>query len=84
MMNYGMYIVGGIIFALYMYFTLWNIVYNGNKQEQENKATIEHDSLDYDGMGNFTRMPISRERKKSLRIVEKNIKKDIRYDRQKD
>lgn len=62
-MDYGMYAVGAIIFGLYMWFTIWNIIYNGNKQEEENKANIENDILDYDGMGNFSRFPKSKENK---------------------
>ena len=33
-MSVTMWIVGGIIFAIYMYFTIWNIN-NGSKQPQQ-------------------------------------------------
>ncbi len=36
-MGYGMYIVGAIIFGAYMFFTVWNIIYSGKKQDEENK-----------------------------------------------
>lgn len=68
-MDYGMYIIGAIIFGVYMYFTVWNIIYNSNKQEEENRATIEDDSVDYDGMGNFSRFPKSKEKKRKEIIL---------------
>ena len=71
-MDLGMYVVGAIIFGAYMWFTVWNIVYNGNKQEEENKKTIEYDSIDYDGMGNFSRFPSS-DNKPSTPIKRKKI-----------
>lgn len=49
------------------------------EQEEENKTTIGHHSADYDGMGNFSRFPISRETKrnkknfKMKRIIQKII-----------
>lgn len=49
------------------------------EQEEENKTTIEHHNADYDGMGNFSRFPISRETKrnkknfKMKRIIQKII-----------
>lgn len=42
-MGIGMYIVGTIIFLVYMYFTIWNIFYNGNKQAEENKGFQQED-----------------------------------------
>ena len=60
-MDYVMYIIGAIIFGLYMSFTIWNIIYNNNKQEEENKATTENDILDHDEMGNFSSFPTSKE-----------------------
>ena len=35
-MNLGFFIIGGIIFAIYMALTLWNIVYSAKKQKKEN------------------------------------------------
>jgi len=39
-MSIGFFIIGGIIFAVYIYFTLWNIFYSSKKQRQENYPTI--------------------------------------------
>ncbi len=39
-MSPGFFIIGGIIFALYMYFTLWNIVYSNKKQKEENYPNL--------------------------------------------
>ena len=61
-MNIGMFIIGGIIFSIYMYFTLWNIFYN----------------MDYDGMGNFSRTPSTEHKlpsgTKSRRGVERTVR----------
>jgi len=35
-MNISFFIVGGIIFAIYMALTIWNIVYSSRKQKEEN------------------------------------------------
>jgi len=35
-MNIGFLIVGGIIFAIYIGLTIWNIVYSNRKQQEEN------------------------------------------------
>ncbi len=35
-MNIGFFIVGGIIFAIYMGLTIYNIVYSNRKQREEN------------------------------------------------
>jgi hypothetical protein len=35
-MSIGFFIIGGIIFLVYVYFTIWNIYYSGNKQKEEN------------------------------------------------
>lgn len=60
-MSIGFFIVGGLIFGVYMYFTLWNIFYSSKKQREENYPTIEDlnrtDVTDMDGMGNFSRFP---------------------------
>ncbi len=54
-MSVTMWIVGGIIFAIYMYFTIWNIN-NGSKQPQQ-REDASYDVMDMDGMGNFSRFP---------------------------
>ena len=55
-MNTTMWIVGSVIFAVYMYFTIWNIN-NGSKQTQQ-REDASYDVMDMDGMGNFSRFPI--------------------------
>lgn len=39
-MSIGFFIFGGIIFAIYVYLTVWNIFYSSKKQRQENYSTI--------------------------------------------
>lgn len=41
-MSTGFFIIGGVIFAFYMYFTFWNIVYSNKKQRKENYPTISN------------------------------------------
>jgi len=43
-MTITMWIVGGVIFSAYMYFTIWNIN-NGSKKQKENKS---HNRIDVD------------------------------------
>ena len=33
--------VGFILFSIYLIFLIWNIVYNGNKQQKENYPTLD-------------------------------------------
>ena len=48
-MSYVMFGVGFVIFAVYLVFLLWNIVYNGNKQQKENYPTLsKNDIVDFD------------------------------------
>lgn len=62
-MNLGFFIIGGVIFALYMGLTIWNIIYSNKKQREENypKYYDRHgsvpDTMDMDGMGNYGRFP---------------------------
>ena len=58
-MSTTMWIVGGIIFVVYMYFTIWNIN-NGSKKSSEPDFT-RYDVMDMDGMGNFSRFPTSKD-----------------------
>ena len=68
-----MWIVGSVIFAAYMYFTIWNIN-NGSKQIQQ-REDASYDVMDMDGMGNFSRFPTNvnvskrnaRKKKKTVR-----------------
>ncbi len=54
-MNIGMFIIGGIIFSIYVALLVWNIFYSSKKQKEENYP--DHDIHDYDGMGNYGRYP---------------------------
>ena len=50
-----MWIVGSVIFGVYMWFTIWNIT--RNKVEEETTDDERFDVVDMDGMGNFSRFP---------------------------
>lgn len=52
-----MFIVGFVIFVIYVYFLIWNVFYSNKKQREENGYVNEHDVLDSDGMGDFSRFP---------------------------
>jgi ABC-type sugar transport system permease subunit len=39
-MSVGFFIVGAVIFAFYMYFTIWNIVHSSKKQREQNYPTL--------------------------------------------
>lgn len=39
-MSIGFFIVGFVIFSVYIYFTLWNIYYSGKKQAEENYPNL--------------------------------------------
>jgi len=40
-MSIGFLIIGGIIFAVYMALTIWNIVYSSRKQQEENYPNLK-------------------------------------------
>ena len=75
-MSVGFFIVGAVIFSAYVYFLIWSIIYNSRKQQEENYPTLNGmgDSIDYDGMGNFSRFPTERQTKKKRPY--KRIKKN--------
>jgi len=52
-----MFIIGFVIFIIYVYFLIWNVFYNTKKQREENSYDKGHDVLDSDGMGDFSRFP---------------------------
>ena len=52
-----MFIIGFIIFVIYVYFLVWNVFYGANKQSEENVYNNHPDILDSDGMGDFSRFP---------------------------
>jgi hypothetical protein len=41
-MSIGFFIVGGCIFATYMYLAIWNIVAGNKKQERDNYPNSTH------------------------------------------
>lgn len=57
-MSLSMFIIGFAIFIIYVIFLVWNIVYNGKKQEKENYPRIKkiNDMIDMDGIGNQGRI----------------------------
>jgi hypothetical protein len=75
-MSIGFFIVGGVIFAVYMYFTLWNIFYSSKKQREENYPNYlnQNDIMDMDGMGNFSRFPTTKEAPKKRRLTKSQKK----------
>ena len=40
-MNILFFGVGFILFSIYLIFLIWNIIYNGNKQQEENYPTLD-------------------------------------------
>jgi len=79
-MSVTMWVVGGIIFTIYMYFTIWNIN-NGSKQTQQREDS-SYDVMDIDGMGNFSRFGTNIEVKKhNARKKKKSIRRQLVDDR---
>tara|TARA_Y100000287_G_scaffold182444_1_gene180013 strand:+ start:10733 stop:10972 length:240 start_codon:yes stop_codon:yes gene_type:complete len=70
-MSTTMFIVGTVIFAVYLYFLIWNIFYSAKKQREENYPGLTGmgDPVDYDGMGNYGRFPstVPEKRKRTKR-----------------
>lgn len=62
-MSLGFFIVGAIIFSVYVYFLIWNIFVSNRKQREENYPS-KVDSVDMDGHGNWGRFPPVTETKK--------------------
>ena len=70
-MSLEFFFIGGLIFAAYMYFTIWNIFNGAKKNREENYPDYydRHgqmreptaDDMDMDGMGNFSRFPVNKE-----------------------
>jgi hypothetical protein len=52
--------VGFLLFSIYLIFLIWNIIYNGKKQKEQNYPNIgsaKNDNIDLDGIGNQGRIP---------------------------
>ncbi len=61
-MSVAMFIVGFCIFTAYVGFLIWNIFYSARKNREENYPGYytrhnQPDTLDVDGMGNYSRYP---------------------------
>ena len=79
-MSVTMWIVGSVIFAVYMYFTIWNIN-NGSKPPAQREDT-SYDVMDMDGMGNFSRFGSNIEVKKhNAREKKKSVRRQFVDDR---
>ena len=72
-MSLTMFIVGFVIFAAYIYFTVWSIFYNSRKQQEENYPNLSGmgETIDYDGMGNFSRFQAERTKQRRTRVKKK-------------
>lgn len=72
-MSVTMFVVGFVIFAAYIYLTVWSIFYNSRKQQEENYPNLTGmgETIDYDGMGDFSRFPAERTRKNARRTKKK-------------
>ena len=79
-MSVTMWIVGSVIFAVYMYFTIWNIK-NGSKPPAQREDT-SYDVMDMDGMGNFSRFGTNIEvKKRNARQKKKSVRRQFVDDR---
>lgn len=79
-MSVTMWIVGSVIFAVYMYFTIWNIN-NGSKPPAQREDT-SYDVMDMDGMGNFSRFGTNIEvKKRSAGKKKKSVRRQLVDDR---
>ena len=56
-MDAGIFVIGFIVFVIYVYFLIWNIFNGTKKQREENNYGKKVDNIDADGMGDFTRFP---------------------------
>lgn len=68
-----MFIVGFVIFGIYLYLTIWNIFYSSKKQREENYPNLDGmgNVVDYDGIGNQGRFVIEPQKKKRRRKIKK-------------
>ena len=74
-MSLLMFGIGFLIFVIYVIFLVWNIIYNGNKQQEENYPTISstNDVIDMDGIGNQGRVPMIKTTKRSRNTIRKKV-----------
>ena len=74
-MSIAMFGIGFLIFVIYVIFLVWNIVYNGNKQQEENYPTVSsiNDAIDMDGIGNQGRVPMIKTKKRSRKKIKQKV-----------
>ena len=75
-MNIGFFIIGAVIFAVYLGLMVWNIVYSSKKQQEENYPNINLDESADDSEKNINTV-------KKMLLKQKNIKyklQKINYD----
>jgi len=72
-MSLGFFFIGAVIFAIYVWFTLWIIVDQNKKQREENYPTQVVDNFDMDGHGNYGRFPSEKKVKKGTRKKYKKV-----------
>ena len=74
-MSIAMFGIGFLIFVIYVIFLVWNIVYNGNKQQEENYPTVSsiNDAIDMDGIGNQGRVPMIKTKKPSRKKIKRKV-----------
>ena len=65
-MSLLMFVIGFVLFSIYIVFLIWTINYNGNKQQEENYPTLQDDVIDMDGIGNQGRFPVEIDKRKKL------------------
>ena len=66
-MSIAFFGVGFILFSIYLVFLVWNIIYNGNKQQEENYPTLKGKGIDMDGIGNQGRFPVEINKRKKVK-----------------
>lgn len=72
-MSFGFFIVGFVIFSIYVFFLINNIFVQNRKQREENYPNYA-DRVDMDGHGNWGRFPVE---KKPVRRARRNYKQKV-------
>ncbi len=44
-MSVSFFIVGGVIFAIYLFLMFWNVINSNKKQKKENYPNIDHKEI---------------------------------------
>ena len=56
-----------IVGVIALIFLVWNIIHNGNKQQEENYPTLQDNVIDMDGIGNQGRFPVEISKRKKVK-----------------